>query len=93
MDNREHAAGENGCEKVGYREILRQKEYRKIILAGLINRFGDSIDAIAFTWRVSARSSMPGRARRHLPRPLPSAHSQLFVLSHRFFCSAVQFVL
>ena len=54
MDNREHAAGENGCGKVGYREILRQKEYRKIILAGLINRFGDSIDAIAFTWLVYA---------------------------------------
>lgn len=37
-------------EKVGYRDILRQKEYMKIIVANLINRFGDSIDSIAFTY-------------------------------------------
>lgn len=49
MENRERTAG-----KVGYRDILRQREYLKIILAGLINRFGDSIDAIAFTWLVYA---------------------------------------
>ncbi|MDE6620492.1 MAG: MFS transporter [Lachnospiraceae bacterium] len=49
MENREHTA-----EKVGYRDILKQTEYLKIILAGLINRFGDSIDAIAFTWLVYA---------------------------------------
>lgn len=49
MENREHTT-----EKVGYRDILRQREYLKIILAGLINRFGDSIDAIAFTWLVYA---------------------------------------
>lgn len=42
----------NVKEKTGYRELFRQKEYRKILLAGLINRFGDSIDAIAFTWLV-----------------------------------------
>lgn len=41
-------------EKVGYRDILRQKEYMKIIVANLINRFGDSIDQIAFTWLVYA---------------------------------------
>ena len=41
-------------EKVGYRDILRQKEYMKIIVANLINRFGDSIDSIAFTWLVYA---------------------------------------
>ena len=49
MENREHTT-----EKVGYRDILKQTEYLKIILAGLINRFGDSIDAIAFTWLVYA---------------------------------------
>lgn len=49
MENKEHTT-----EKVGYRDILRQREYLKIILAGLINRFGDSIDAIAFTWLVYA---------------------------------------
>lgn len=41
-------------EKVGYRDVLRQKEYVKVILASLVNRFGDSIDAIAFTWLVYA---------------------------------------
>lgn len=41
-------------EKVGYRDILKQREFLKIILAGLVNRFGDSIDAVAFTWLVYA---------------------------------------
>ncbi|MBP5222669.1 MAG: MFS transporter [Lachnospiraceae bacterium] len=35
-----------------YVEIIRVREYRKMILSGMINRFGDSIDAIAFTWLV-----------------------------------------
>ena len=38
--------------KVGYRDIFRQTEYMKIMIAALINRFGDSIDAIASTWIV-----------------------------------------
>ena len=38
--------------KIGYRDIFRQKEYMKLLVAGLINVFGDSIDAIAFTWLV-----------------------------------------
>ena len=38
--------------KGGYRDILRQTEYMKIMIAALINRFGDSIDAIASTWIV-----------------------------------------
>lgn len=41
-------------EKVGYKDILRQKEYMKNVVAGVINRFGDSIDSIAFTWLVYA---------------------------------------
>ncbi len=41
-------------EKIGYKDIFRQREYLKIILASLINRFGDSIDVIAFTWLVYA---------------------------------------
>lgn len=49
MKNREHTMG-----KIGYRDILKQSEYLKIILAGLVNRFGDSIDAVAFTWLVYA---------------------------------------
>ena len=38
--------------KDGYRAVLRQKQYTKLIGANIINRFGDSIDAIAFTWLV-----------------------------------------
>lgn len=38
--------------KIGYREILKQKEYMKTVIAAMINRFGDSIDSIAFTWLV-----------------------------------------
>lgn len=41
-------------QKLSYKNILRQKEFMKITLAGVINRFGDSIDAIAFTWLVYA---------------------------------------
>lgn len=39
-------------EKIGYKNIFRQKEYMKMIIAALINRFGDSVDAIASTWIV-----------------------------------------
>ncbi len=38
--------------KRGYREILKQKEYIKTVIAAVINRFGDSIDSIAFAWLV-----------------------------------------
>ncbi len=38
--------------KIGYKDVFRQKEYLKMIFAALINRFGDSIDAIASTWIV-----------------------------------------
>lgn len=39
-------------EKIGYKDILRQKEFMKTVIADIINRFGDSIDSIAFTWLV-----------------------------------------
>ncbi len=39
-------------EKIGYRDILKQKQYMKTVIAALINRFGDSVDSIAFTWLV-----------------------------------------
>ena len=45
---------ENKTEKIGYQDIFKQREYLKIILASLINRFGDSMDVIAFTWLVYA---------------------------------------
>ena len=35
-----------------YVEIIKEREYRKLIFATVINRFGDSVDAIAFTWLV-----------------------------------------
>lgn len=35
-----------------YKTLSSQKEFLKMILANVINRFGDSIDAIAFTWLV-----------------------------------------
>lgn len=40
--------------KISYADILSQKEYLKIIFSNIINRFGDSVDAIAFTWLVYA---------------------------------------
>lgn len=39
-------------EKIGYQQIFRQKDYCKIMMANMINRLGDSIDAVAFTWLV-----------------------------------------
>lgn len=35
-----------------YGEIIKEHEYRKLIFATVINRFGDSVEAIAFTWLV-----------------------------------------
>ena len=35
-----------------YKDVLENREYRKLLLSSVINRFGDSIDAIAFTWLV-----------------------------------------
>ncbi|NLF28843.1 MAG: MFS transporter [Clostridiales bacterium] len=35
-----------------YRVLRSQPEYIKLIVANLINRFGDSIDAIAFSWMM-----------------------------------------
>lgn len=43
---------ETNAKKVGYKDIFHQKEYMKIIIAALINRFGDAIDAVASTWIV-----------------------------------------
>jgi MFS family permease len=38
--------------RIMYGEIIKESEYRKLIFATVINRFGDSVDAIAFTWLV-----------------------------------------
>ena len=35
-----------------YLKILKEGEYRKLLFSNLINRFGDSVESIAFTWVV-----------------------------------------
>lgn len=35
-----------------YKSILSESTYRKLLFANLVNRFGDSIESIAFTWIV-----------------------------------------
>ncbi len=39
-------------EKGMYLEIFKEREYRKLMLSTVVNRFGDSVDAVAFTWLV-----------------------------------------
>jgi hypothetical protein len=36
----------------GYRTALHHKQYAKLIGANIVNRFGDSVDAVAFSWLV-----------------------------------------
>ena len=40
------------AKELKYRDIIKSTEYRKLLFTNLINRFGDSVDAIAFTWLV-----------------------------------------
>lgn len=42
----------NETKEISYKDVLKQKEYLKLILASLISRFGDSVDSLAFTWLV-----------------------------------------
>lgn len=46
-------------EKISYQTIFKETEYIKIICANIINRFGDSIDAIALTWLIYQLSNSP----------------------------------
>lgn len=41
MDNRKN-----------YKDLLKEKEYCKLLFSNLVNRFGDSLDAITFTWLI-----------------------------------------
>jgi MFS family permease len=44
-----------------YRPLKTQKQYLKLIAANVVNRFGDSIDAIAFSWamyRITGSASL-----------------------------------
>lgn len=40
------------AKKTNYREVLKDSNFKKLLASNIINRFGDSIDAIAFTWLV-----------------------------------------
>lgn len=46
--------------KQGYGIILKQTLFMKSIIANLINRFGDSVDAIAFSWMVYELTNSAG---------------------------------
>lgn len=37
-----------------YRDVLRQKKYRFLLSSNLVNRFGDAVDTLAFSWLVYA---------------------------------------
>lgn len=50
---------EMGKERVGYREILRQAQFMKMTLANGINRLGDSIDVLAYTYIVYQVTKSP----------------------------------
>ncbi len=39
-------------EKISYLTVLKQKNIRRLIISSVINRFGDCVDALAFTWLV-----------------------------------------
>lgn len=41
-------------EKRGYKQLLKQKDFIAYVFANVINRFGDSLDSIAFTWIIYA---------------------------------------
>ena len=40
--------------KIGYRDVLTQKEYMKLLVANAVNRLGDAVDSITFTWLTYA---------------------------------------
>ena len=53
MNVKKRLSEENNMDKkAGYKEILKNYQYLKLLLAGLINRFGDSIDTIASAWLI-----------------------------------------
>lgn len=42
-----------------YYQLLKESQYMKLLIAGVINRLGDAIDAIALTWLVYQVSQDP----------------------------------
>lgn len=66
--------------KIRYKDVFTQKEYLKHIIANSISRFGDSIDAIAFTWLVYAiTGSAAWSAIVFAINQLPSVLIQAFI--------------
>lgn len=41
-------------EKITYYSLLKQQKYRRLLYSNLINRLGDAIDTLAFSWIVYA---------------------------------------
>lgn len=41
-------------ENTGYKHFLKNKNFLAYLSANVINRFGDSLDSIAFTWIIYA---------------------------------------
>ncbi len=39
-------------DSVNYKMIIGEKQYLKFIISNLVNRFGDSIDSVAFSWMI-----------------------------------------
>lgn len=46
--------------KQGYRSIIKQTEFMKMVGANFINRLGDSVDMIAFSWLMYALTNSAG---------------------------------
>lgn len=44
---------------MGYGNLRQEREYLKLLGAGLISRFGDSVDAIAYSWMVYQITGSP----------------------------------
>ena len=38
--------------KTDYRKLLSKTDYRRLLISTAVNRFGDSLDAVAFAWLV-----------------------------------------
>lgn len=61
-----------------YRTLFQNRNYVKLLSANMINRLGDGIDSIAFTWLTYALTKMPV----FLPLCLQPMSFLLFYSSH-----------
>ena len=48
-----------------YRTLLKNRNYTKLLSANMINRLGDGIDSIAFTWLTYALTVSYTHLRAH----------------------------